>query len=84
MPRTEIHHSTADVSIIALPGPTSPGGLDGGEGLGYTAWSEDNMDDAELDDEIEAFERSLNTDWEVSQDFDCMLSARFKYWQQAS
>ena len=28
-------------------------------------WSEDNLDDAELDDEIEAFERSLKTDWEV-------------------
>ncbi len=26
----------------------------------------DNLDDAEMDDEIEAFERSLKTDWEVS------------------
>jgi len=25
----------------------------------------DNLDDAEMDDEIEAFERSLKTDWEV-------------------
>lgn len=33
------------------------------EGL---TWAEvDNLDDTELDDEIEAFERSLRADWEV-------------------
>ena len=59
----------AGTSMLSSPGPNSPRSLNRGESLSQDgmAWPEvDNLDDAELDDEIEAFERSLRADWEVS------------------
>jgi hypothetical protein len=57
---------------MSSPGQSSPRSMQRGEstGLGLEESSQcsdiDNLDDAEMDDEIEAFERSLKTDWEVN------------------
>ena len=58
----------ADISLTPSPGITSPRSLNRGESLSQdgVAWPEvDGLNDADLDDEIEAFERSLRADWEV-------------------
>ncbi len=58
----------ADTTLTPSPGTTSPRSLNRGESLSQEGvlWPEvDGLNDADLDDEIEAFERSLRADWEV-------------------
>ena len=69
----------ADIALTPSPGTTSPRSMNRGESLSQdgVAWPEiDGLNDADLDDEIEAFERSLRADWEVglSSRTSCMLS----------
>lgn len=55
-------------SLGPLSPPSSPRNLMRNESTSQdgSAWPEvENLDDADLDFEIEAFERSLRADWEV-------------------